>query len=85
MFLQQRSCVFVPCPVCQALRPTAKLARDTGRSSYCTGIGIIPSKVPIQKNKYNNESIKIKMPQNAPLESWCAGMQQDIINPEYII
>ena len=76
--------MFVPCPLCQALRPTAKLAHDRERSSQNTGIGIISGKVLIHKNKYNNESIKIKMPQNVPLGSWSAGMQQDIINPEHI-
>jgi hypothetical protein len=33
------------------------------------------SKGLIQRNKYNNESVKIKMPQNVPSGSWCAGIQ----------
>lgn len=53
--------VMCVCPVRRALRPTAKLARDIGRGSQCKGIGLIPSKSLVQRNKYNNELIKIKM------------------------
>jgi len=57
MLLAQRSYVFVPCPVCQALRPTAKRALDTGQGFSVQDI--IPT-----RDKYNNESSRIKMPQN---------------------
>ena len=68
--------MFEPCAVRRALRLAAKLARVTGRGSQCKGVGVIPSKGLMQRNKYNNESVKINKPQNVPSESSCAGMQQ---------
>jgi hypothetical protein len=67
--------VFEPCDVRRALRLAAKLTRDIGRGSQCKGIGVIPREGIMQRNKYNNESVKINMPQTVPSESWCAGMQ----------
>jgi hypothetical protein len=49
MLLTQRSRVFIPCPVHRALRPTAKLARDTGQGSRYKGIGMISSKGLVQE------------------------------------
>ena len=68
----------VPCPVHSALKPTAKLACDTGRGSqfrvwYNTNKGGGDTNV-----KYNNNPNKTGVPQNAPVGSWRAGMQLPI-------
>ena len=59
--------MFVLCAVRRAVRPAANLARDTGRGSKCEGRGMIRVKVKCKA---------IKMPQNVPSGSSCAGMQQ---------
>jgi len=67
--------MLVPCPMHLALRPTAKLAYDTGRGSQCR-VWYSTKKGVMQTLNITMNQTKQVCPKMPLWGSWCAGMQQ---------